>query len=101
MRPERALAQALLDANEDWATTTIIRLEAIGFTVARTQDARDGEALRLLREALGPDDTFDVSVTHKDPWVVEAWHLPSLRHLAKTTAGTIAEAADACREALA
>lgn len=64
------------------------------------QDIEDGAALRRLREALGPAETFDVSVTRRDPWIVEAWDLPSLRHLCKTSGATVAEAADKVREAL-
>lgn len=38
----------------EWPTADLIllALNAAGWTVARTQDARDGEALRMLREAL-------------------------------------------------
>jgi len=63
------------------------------------QDLADGAALRRLREALGPDDSFDLGVAWRG-WAVGAWHAPSQRRLVDTTGDTIAEAADACREAL-
>jgi hypothetical protein len=69
-------------------------------TIQRRQDREDGRALRELREVLTPDETFDVSVTRRDPWVVEAWHLPSLRHLGQAKDRSLAVAADTLREAL-
>ena len=58
MTPTEALADALSDQKhavifepDDFAAHIAAALDALGFTVARTQDAADGEALRLLREA--------------------------------------------------
>ena len=64
------------------------------------QDIEDGAALRRLREVLGPHETFDVSVMRRAPWVVEAWHLPTLRHMAKTSDKSLAAAADKARGAI-
>ncbi len=65
------------------------------------QDALDGAALRRLREALPEGAWFDVKspigtrewcvvVYHSDDRMYEDWHC----------GGIVAEAADACREAL-
>lgn len=73
------------------------------------QDIADGQALRLLRDALPKG--WDMTVrTFASRWCVEVWDPyyppgrddpPQPRYLEIAgTAGTIAEAADACRKAL-
>lgn len=78
MTPTEALAQALHELSREPsefgghlcecrsdAASALAALAEHGMTVARTDDARDGEALRLLREALQPHEPYRIGV---EPW---------------------------------
>ena len=122
MTPQEALGAAFLTAipDETWESTypfisvtaefteaILDALAADGWTVARTQDARDGEALRLLREAAettGGRVFIHTGSTDAGPWVSVEIAPPvdfgPPRVYLSRTRPTIAEAADACREAV-
>lgn len=110
MSPTEALGAAFLTAipDETWESTypfisvtaeftdaILDALAADGWTVARTQDARDGEALRLLREALPEGFDCEVTFMQGDVWEVSVYDGPDV--VAQFTEATIAAAADACR----
>lgn len=117
MTPQEALAQAVADVpcngqhhDARHAEALLSQLDAAGWTVAREQDAADGEALRRLREAL-PDgakvETSDWLPRGVRTWtVMTEWsYLPEgrvrrvwVRH--HGFGPSIAAAADACREAI-
>lgn len=74
-----------------------------GWTLARTQDAKDGEALRLLREALNDGGGYPIEVRWWTSPPQDDWQLRVIRPRVFVNSGnhpTIAEAADACREAV-
>lgn len=65
------------------------------------QDARDGEALRRLREALPTGTFLSASFPDECRWLVEVLDGVHMGDLVQRGDGaTIAEAADACRAAL-
>lgn len=121
MTPTEALAQALHELSREPsefgghlcecrsdAASILAALAEHGMTVARTDDARDGEALRLLREALPVQGwTLDVvwnHSTHRQTggWLAEAWEQrrPGNGGNSGDLRPTIADAADACRKAI-
>ena len=76
-------------------------LDALGFTVARTQDARDGEALRLLREAMGPGRAIRLS----GPWGGQFWDVSvesraTVATHAEASRVGLSQALEACRAAI-
>lgn len=123
MTPQEALDKAMRDAlviapawddpmvpadlaEQSWSSAVAFVAEALadrGFTVARTQDARDGEALRLLREAC-EQSRWSFSVEPRYAMQHIGFRVHFVSHDRKDYRAydgvTIAEAADACREAL-
>ncbi len=102
MTPQDALVKALATTGfEPTGLLTVAAgpilsaLAADGWTVARTQDARDGEALRLLREAR--EGCWPILSCRDKPFVMYG-HGAAM--LVKADGDTIADAADACREAI-
>lgn len=68
-----------------------------------TQDAADGKALRLLREAAGEGSILDLTwVSYNQPGSWSAWgkHPKAVIGSFSGRGPTVAEAAVACREAL-
>lgn len=105
MTPQDALAKAIhvyLDHHDDDCgcddeAATLVPLLADGWTVARTQDARDGEALRLLREA-SPVGSYLVIESDTDGWSVSVRDgLLDILVASACDRPTIEAAADACR----
>jgi hypothetical protein len=101
-REEAAYRAVLMLTGEVGAGLALVRLlEQDGFTVARTQDARDGEALRLLREGLRQGYDLTVSFTWMSSGCsVDVWRHGSPKYAVSVQGPTLAEAADACREAM-
>lgn len=125
MTPQDALAKALerayrdagmnraadLGAQHEEARLVLAALAADGWTVARTQDARDGEALDRLQLALRGSEVVDLSSTQparrasgrRNGWwcAVRDARTPSRDDDLPCEYGkTIADSADACREAI-
>ena len=100
MTPVDALDKAMEQA--EGAGPLLDALEALGFTVAPTQDAKDAEALRLLREHVdqfeGWVDVASVSLTGW--WEVAVLGPNGRQEIARIAKGSLAEAADACRASL-
>ena len=84
---------------ELWSVGILSALEALGFTVARTQDAKDGESVRLLREAL-PEHSFRFGLASAGR--VRCYVTAYLHGdvVCDSFGTTLAEAADACRAAI-
>ncbi len=106
MTPQDALAKALdsLDMTDCLDASSILAaLAADGWTVARTQDARDGEALARLRDAL-PEGFGEVRSLwdDEDGWAVWTLHEDTDPDNpdAFGRGDTLDAAADACREAI-
>lgn len=98
MTPQDALVKALATTGFEptglltvAAGPILAALAADGWTVARTQDARDGEALRLLREALPEGFDCEVTFMQGDVWEVSVYDGPDV--VAQFTEATIAAAA--------
>lgn len=67
------------------------------------QDARDGAALRRLRDALPDKVSFELTAM-PDGWAVEFWHWPEPQYKGPPglfAGKTIEEAADGARKSLA
>lgn len=104
------LAAALLESSEkldDWlhlmpgedATTCVVHILAVDPHLA--QDIEDGAALRRLREALGEEwGGPNVDGSFGGGWRVQVWTGRGAGAVITEKRSTIAEAADACREAL-
>ena len=105
MTPQDALAKAIhvyLDHHDDDCgcddeAATLVPLLADGWTVARTQDARDGEALRLLREAMNPSDGLLLALTSRGVVQASVAVIPA-EH--RGIGDPVSKAADACRAQL-
>ena len=78
-------------------------LQDAGLSLDPVQDALDGAALRRLREALPEGWTVAVSTeaaSYRGAWMVSRRRSGTDEAASEHYAATIAEAADACREAL-
>lgn len=105
MTPRDALATAIDETcdghcrQEHGATAddTIAALHAAGWTVARTQDARDGEALARLRQAMNPSDGLLLALTSRGVVQASVAVIPA-EH--RGIGDPVSKAADACRAQL-
>lgn len=72
-------------------------LAALGFTVARTEHAADGEALARLREAMNPSDGLLLALTSRGVVQASVAVIPA-EH--RGIGDPVSKAADACRAQL-
>lgn len=99
MTPTEALDAALAEAADESTTSILTALYALGFTVARTQDAADGEALRLLREASPGGESMSLWQGDLPPHHFVTVQPQGDRAYLRQ-GPTIAAAADSCRAAI-